>query len=77
MSNQPVQDGWHKVFEGDVWEARILQNELEGEGVPAVVTEPHYYTPNPIVSGVSGPSSSVFVPPDRVDDARRIVEHVN
>lgn len=77
MIDHPASNGWLKVFEGDVWQARIVQSELEGEGVPALVTEPHFYTPNPEVSGVAGGAASVFVAPDRIDEARRIVAHAD
>jgi hypothetical protein len=72
---QQPDDGWLKVFEGDVWRARIVHTELEGRGVPAIVTEPQFYTPNPELNGVALGNSSVFVPPGRVEEARRIVEH--
>lgn len=65
---------WLKVFEGDVWSARIVHTELEGRGVPAIVTEPQFYTANPELNGIQGGASSVFVPPDRLDEARRIVD---
>lgn len=77
MNDQRPKEVWQKVFEGDVWQAHIVHSELEGEGVPAIVTEPHFYTPNPEVSGLSGGASSVFVAPERLEEARRIVDHAS
>jgi hypothetical protein len=71
---QQPEEGWPKVFEGDVWRARIVHTELEGRGVPAIVTEPQFYTPNPELNGVALGNSSVFVPPDRLAEAKRIVD---
>lgn len=68
-------EGWLKVFEGDVWRARIVHTELEGRGVPALVTEPQFYTSNPELNGIAGGAACVFVPPERHADAMRIVEH--
>lgn len=68
-------EDWLKVFEGDVWRARIVHNELEGRGVPALVTEPQFYTSNPELNGIAGGAACVFVPPERHAEALRIVEH--
>lgn len=75
--NTRNENGWLKVFEGDVWRARIVHTELEGCGVPAIVTEPQFYTANPELNGIGGGASSVFVPPDRLEEARRIVAHAS
>ncbi len=67
-------EDWLKVFEGDVWGARIVHAELEGRGVPALVTEPQFYTATPQVSGIAGGAACVFVAPERHAEAMRIVE---
>lgn len=66
--------GLSKVFEGDVWRAHIVHAELEGRGVPAFVTEPQFYTPNPELNGIGGGAACVFVPADRRAEALQIVE---
>ena len=66
---------WSKVFEGDVWRARIVHTELEGRGVPAFITEPQFYTSNPQLNGIGGGGACVFVAPERLSEARSIVAH--
>lgn len=68
-----MREGWIRVFEGDVWRSHIVQAQLENEGVPAMVTEPQYYTPNPEIDGISNAATSVWVQAEREDDARAIL----
>jgi len=62
------------VFNGDVWSARILQAELEGNSVPTHVVEPQVYLDNLYDNnGLTYGGASVFVPSRHLDEARRIL----
>lgn len=65
---------WRNVFDGDVWRARILQAELEGNGVPTHVVEPQVYADNLYDNnGLAYGGASVFVPARYLDEALRIL----
>jgi hypothetical protein len=65
---------WRNVFNGDVWRARILQAELEGEGVPTHVVEPQINVDNLYDNnGLTYGGASVFVPARYLEEALRIL----
>ena|SRR5688572_9542295 len=68
-----MREGWIRVFEGDVWRSHIVQAEFEHLGVPAMVTEPQCYTPNPEIDGMSNAAASIWVRAEREDEARAIL----
>ena len=75
MSNKPSHERWTMVFEGTIVEAKIVQSELEGEGIPAIVPDASQAGASYInMVGIRSIDGRVFVPPDRADEARRMLE---
>ncbi len=56
-----------------LWQSRMICDELNAEGIPAVVTDD--YGLNPMMS-TREPMARIFVTEDRRDDARHLVEEI-
>ncbi len=74
MSSKPLHERWTKVFEGSMVNAKIVQNELEGEGIPAVVPESSLGTTEVNMVGIRSTDGCVYVAPDRAQEARDLLE---
>jgi hypothetical protein len=67
---------WVVLYEGQVWQAKILQAQLDGYGIPNYVPEPFLQTPNPfVIGGTPSPETGVLVPAECEEEARALLEH--
>jgi hypothetical protein len=66
---------WVELYRGPVWQAKILQVQLDGRGIPSFVPEPFFQTPYPFgIAGVASPDAFVMVPPECKAAARAVLE---
>lgn len=71
-----VSERWLVVYEGPVWQAKVLQSQLEGHDIPTHVIEPQFQTPDfGMISALRLNVSSVLVPPSFADRASALVEN--
>ena len=74
MSSE-LHEQWTKVFEGSMINAKIIQNELEGEGIPAVVPDSSVAGVTEVnLIGIQSLDGCVFVPPDLAREALKVIE---
>jgi hypothetical protein len=67
---------WVLLYEGPVWQAKILEAQLDGYGIPNYVPEPFLQTPNPfIIAGIPSPNACVMVPPECEEEARALLDY--
>jgi len=63
------------LYEGPIWQAKILQAQLDGYGIPNFVPEVELERPFGGFAGSGQHNSCVLVPPECEDEARALLRY--